>query len=87
MKRGFSKEDILMEDEDILVVHKHPGIAVQSARFGQMDLEHELLNYLAASQGQRGRQMPYLAVIHRLRSAGRRNSGVWKKASGCQKTQ
>ena len=51
MKRGFSKEDILMEDEDILVVHKHPGIAVQSARFRQMDLEHELLNYLADSQG------------------------------------
>lgn len=66
MKRGFSKEDILIEDEEILVVHKHVGIAVQSARFGQMDLEHELLNYLAASQGQRGRQMPYLAVIHRL---------------------
>jgi len=66
VKRGFSKEDILMEDEDILVVHKHAGMAVQSARFGHMDLEHELLNYLAVSQGYRGRQMPYLAVIHRL---------------------
>lgn len=66
MKGRFSWEDILMEDADILVVHKHAGVAVQSAKFGQIDLEHELLNYLAVSQGQRGRQMPYLAVIHRL---------------------
>lgn len=66
MKGRFSREDILMEDADILVVHKHAGVAVQSAKFGQIDLEHELLNYLAVSQGQRGRQMPYLAVIHRL---------------------
>ena len=36
-----------MEDNDILVVHKHAGMAVQNARMGQMDLEHALLNYLA----------------------------------------
>ena len=33
-----------MEDNDILVVHKHAGMAVQNARMGQMDLEHALLN-------------------------------------------
>ena len=44
---GFCREDILMEDNDILVVHKHAGMAVQNARMGQMDLEHALLNYLA----------------------------------------
>jgi hypothetical protein len=43
---GFCREDILMEDNDILVVHKHAGMAVQNARMGQMDLEHALLNYL-----------------------------------------
>ena len=37
---GFCREDILMEDNDILVVHKHAGMAVQNARMGQMDLEH-----------------------------------------------
>ena len=29
---GFCREDILMEDNDILVVHKHAGMAVQNAR-------------------------------------------------------
>lgn len=35
---GLCREDILMEDNDILVVHKHAGMAVQNARMGQMDL-------------------------------------------------
>ena len=48
---GFCREDILMEDNDILVVHKHAGMAVQNARMGQMDLEHALLNYLAKQTG------------------------------------
>lgn len=64
--RRFEKEDILLEDEAILVVRKHAGMAVQSARPGQMDLEHELLNYLAAGGRTQGRRMPYLGVIHRL---------------------
>ena len=36
---GFCREDILMEDDDILVVHKHAGMAVQNARMGQQYLE------------------------------------------------
>ena len=68
---GFCREDILMEDNDILVVHKHAGMAVQNARMGQMDLEHALLNYLvkqarAETPGQARTQIPYLAVVHRL---------------------
>lgn len=66
MRRRFSTDDILMEDEEILVVRKHAGMAVQSARPGQMDLEHELYNYLAQEQPAGGRRLPYLAVIHRL---------------------
>lgn len=63
----FGRNDILMEDREILVIHKHAGTAVQSARQGQMDLEHALLNYLAASGSERqGRNLPYLGVIHRL---------------------
>lgn len=66
MRRRFSKDDILMEDADLLVVRKYAGMAVQSARPGQMDLEHELRNYLAEGQTGDQRRIPYLAVIHRL---------------------
>jgi 23S rRNA pseudouridine1911/1915/1917 synthase len=38
----WSADDIIYEDEQILVCRKHSGMAVQSARIGQMDLESEL---------------------------------------------
>lgn len=41
------KENILYEDNHILVCRKEAGIAVQTARVGQMDLESMLKNYLA----------------------------------------
>ena len=41
----WSADDIIYEDEQILVCRKHSGMAVQSARVGQMDLESELRNY------------------------------------------
>ena len=44
-----------MEDNDILVVHKHAGMAVQNARMGQMDLEHALLNIWRSRQGRKHR--------------------------------
>lgn len=62
---NFNVEDILMEDDDILVVRKRAGMAVQHAGVGHMDMEHLLLNYLAG-KGKGGRRIPYLAVIHRL---------------------
>lgn len=65
MNHKFMEEDILFEDEQILVVRKHAGIAVQHVGAGAMDLEHLLLNYLAG-KGVRTRRIPYLAVIHRL---------------------
>lgn len=48
---------ILYEDQHIIVCQKAAGIAVQTARMSQMDMESALKNYL---------QSPYLAVIHRL---------------------
>ena len=48
---------ILYEDKDIIVCHKPAGMAVQSARMGQMDLESALKNYLGS---------PRLYVVHRL---------------------
>ena len=68
--RNFRVEDtIIYEDREILLCHKPAGIAVQNARFGTMDLESAIRNYLAfggAAGAQRCGKIPYLAVIHRL---------------------
>lgn len=62
--RNFKVEDtILYEDKDVLVCYKPAGLAVQNARFGTMDLESALKNYLAAKAPG---MPPYLAVVHRL---------------------
>ena len=58
------EKDILYEDNQILVCKKDAGIAVQTARIGQMDLESLQKNHLAAKQSEG--YPPYLAVIHRL---------------------
>lgn len=50
-------EDILYEDKEIIVCHKRAGIAVQTARLGEADMETILKNYLKTS---------YVAVVHRL---------------------
>ena len=63
--KELDRRDILFEDSAILVVRKPSGIAVQHGGIGQMDLEHQLLNYLAESTGG-GRDLPYLGMIHRL---------------------
>ena len=55
------KTNILYEDSHLFVIHKPAGLAVQSARVGQMDCEGELKNYLAR-QGER----PYIGLVHRL---------------------
>ena len=55
------KTKILYEDPQLFVIHKPAGIAVQSARVGQMDCESELKNYLAR-QG----VSPYIGLVHRL---------------------
>lgn len=43
---SWKQEDIIYEDSQILVCRKHAGMAVQSARIGQMDMESALKNYL-----------------------------------------
>lgn len=54
---------ILYEDPHILVCHKPPGIAVQSAGPGNMDMECAIKNYLA---GKKPGKIPYLGIVHRL---------------------
>lgn len=55
------KAAIIYEDEEVLVVHKPAGIATQTARLGQADIESELKNYLHQSG-----QNTYLGMVHRL---------------------
>ena len=55
------KTVIIYEDKDILVIHKPAGIATQTAKLGQADVESELKNYLKKTG-----QNTYLAVVHRL---------------------
>lgn len=68
---------IIYEDNYIMVIHKPAGIAVQSARIGQVDVCSELKKYLAVKQASElktagGKQKvkagsePYLGIIHRL---------------------
>lgn len=53
----LSKEEILYEDKEIIVVHKKAGVATQTARLGESDMVSALKNYL---------KTPYIAVVHRL---------------------
>ncbi len=59
------KTKILYEDQALLVIHKPAGIAVQSARVGQMDVESELRNYLAVAARKSGASS-YIGLVHRL---------------------
>lgn len=53
----LTEEDILYEDKEIIVCHKKAGIATQTSKLREKDMEGELKNYLKAS---------YIGVIHRL---------------------
>lgn len=53
--------DIIYEDADIILVHKPAGVATQTKRLGQQDMESLLKNY-RAKKG----ETPYIGVVHRL---------------------
>lgn len=55
------KLTILYEDDAILVCHKPAGVAVQTARLGEADMESLLRNYRA----EKGEE-PWIGVVHRL---------------------
>lgn len=62
--RQFPVSDMIVyEDDQLLVCRKPAGLAVQTARLGEPDLENKLKTYLAGKDPGR---LPYLAVIHRL---------------------
>lgn len=58
------KMKILYEDTDILVVYKPAGIATQTNKTGEKDMESLLKNYLYRQM--KVKRSPYLAIIHRL---------------------
>ena len=53
--------NILYEDETLIVCEKPAGVATQTKRLGQADMESLLKNYRAAKG-----EPPYIGVIHRL---------------------
>lgn len=54
---------ILYEDKHLIVCHKPPGVPVQSARSGVMDLEYACLNYL---HSQDPGKPPFVGIVQRL---------------------
>ena len=58
MSKGL---EIIFEDDDILVCRKPAGVATQTKRLGQQDMESLLKNY-RAKKG----EPPYIGVVHRL---------------------
>lgn len=55
------KVQIIYEDHDIVVCHKMPGVAVQTAKVGQQDMVSLLRNYFAGKG-----QDTQVFVVHRL---------------------
>ena len=53
--------EILFEDKDILICRKPAGVATQTKRLGQQDMESILKNY-RAKKG----EPPYIGIVHRL---------------------
>lgn len=53
--------EILYEDEAVLVCRKPAGVATQTKRLGQADMESLLKNYRAGKG-----EPPYIGVVHRL---------------------
>ncbi len=63
----MTQPEIIYEDEAILVCHKSAGVATQTKRLGQKDMESILKNYIAANNRKAGRtQPPYIGIVHRL---------------------
>lgn len=55
------KLEILFEDKDLLICRKPAGVATQTKRLGQQDMESILKNY-RAKKG----EPPYIGIVHRL---------------------
>ena len=52
---------VIYEDDEILVCYKPAGVATQTKRIGQQDMESLIRNYRA-----RKKEQPYVGIVHRL---------------------
>ena len=52
---------IIYEDSEIIVCHKPAGMATQTKRLGQQDMDSYLKNYRASKN-----EPPYIGIVHRL---------------------
>jgi 23S rRNA pseudouridine1911/1915/1917 synthase len=55
----MTEPEIIFEDDSLIVCHKPAGIATQTRRLGQVDMESLLKNHMAV-------KTPYIGVVHRL---------------------
>jgi 23S rRNA pseudouridine1911/1915/1917 synthase len=59
--------EIIYEDEDLIVCYKPAGVATQTRRLGQPDMESMLKNHVAlAGRKTGGGGVPFVGVVHRL---------------------
>lgn len=63
-RRMREKIKIIYEDESILVAYKPAGVATQTNKTGEKDMESLLKNYIYKQK--KVKAVPYLAIIHRL---------------------
>lgn len=57
----MKEPEIIFEDDDILICRKPAGLATQTKRLGQQDMESLLKNY-RVKKG----EPPYIGIVHRL---------------------
>lgn len=58
---------ILYEDDNLIVCYKPAGVATQTKRLGQQDMESILKNYVASELQKQGKNAaPYIGIVHRL---------------------
>lgn len=63
----MQEPEYLYEDDDLIVCHKPAGVATQTKRIGQKDMESLLRNHVALAMRKAGRSgVPYIGVVHRL---------------------
>lgn len=59
--------EILYEDNNLIVCYKPAGVATQTKRLGQQDMESLLKNYVAGELRKQNKNVsPYIGIVHRL---------------------
>ena len=63
----MQEPEIIFEDDILMVCYKPAGIAVQTKKLGQKDMESILRNHIALAGGKTGKGgLPYIGIVHRL---------------------